>query len=66
MSENYIKALQMSLLLNDPTHAWNAAIEAAAAVAEESYDKWDKNNPYCEGVCDASIGIAMRIKSLKK
>jgi len=56
----------MSLLLNDPTHAWNAAIEAAAAVAEESYDEWDKNNPYCEGACDASIGIAMRIKSLKK
>jgi len=65
MNEIYLKALQISLQMNDPTYAWNAAVEAAAAIAEESHDDWDKSNPYCEGVCDASTGIAMRIKSLK-
>ena len=45
---------------------WNAAIEKAEEAAKQTYDDWDLMDDYCKGVCDASVGIAVDIRKLKK
>ena len=45
---------------------WDEAVEKAAQKADETHDAYDLNNEYCRGICDASMGIAVWIRKMKK
>jgi hypothetical protein len=45
---------------------WNEALISAAEIAYGTVDLYDRDDPYCQGICDAANGIAWRIGELKK
>ena len=45
---------------------WNMALEQAALLADDTVDEYNANDPYCQGICDASFGIAHAIRNLKR
>jgi hypothetical protein len=45
---------------------WEEAIEKAAEIAESMNDEYNRDDPYCQGICDTAAGIAWRIRELKK
>lgn len=45
---------------------YNEALIDAENIAKDTHDSYNLDNSYCQGVCDASSGIAKRIKDLKK
>jgi hypothetical protein len=45
---------------------WDEAIEEAAEIAQSMHDDYNRDDPYCQGICDAAMGIFWRIKELKK
>lgn len=44
---------------------WQEAMEECLRIAESTEDKYNEDDPYCRGVCDASYGIANDIRRLK-
>ena len=57
--------IDMTMLLSFES-GWKEAIREAAEVAESMHDEYNRDDPYCQGICDAAIGIAHRIRELKK
>lgn len=57
--------VDMNILLAYET-GWNEAVAEAAEIAQSMHDDYNRDDPYCQGICDASSGIAWRIKELKK
>ena len=42
------------------------ALSEAAEIAQSMHDEYNRDDPYCQGICDAASGIAWRIRELKK
>jgi len=64
-NKSAFKSIDMTMLL-----AWEdgyaTALIDCTEIAKETHDDYDKNDPYCQGMCDAATGITMRIEKLKK
>ena len=60
-----LRETDMTMLL-----AWESgreeALSEAAEIAQSMHDEYNRDDPYCQGICDAASGIAWRIRELKK
>lgn len=47
-------------------NGYNQALKDAQKIAMDMHDEYDRDDPYCQGVCATALGIAVSLKKKKR